>query len=191
MWLPYRARSHAKLSTLHVAHLRNKYLMTSCGIEDSLFCKICVSGHIMYSEFDVGGTLFHFRLFCSARTFGILVIAVTASRPVVAASLCISEEFDEHVNTSAAASERCNYWVRVFVTNSVICMVRKTVFHQSAMTAHALRRLLLLGTMPPKSKSNSSQSQVDRSRHQGDARRRRRKLQMLCAARLNAMSRRT
>ena len=33
----------------------------------------------------------------------------------MAGSLCKSEGCDEHIHTSAAVSERCNYWVRVFV----------------------------------------------------------------------------
>ena len=43
-------------------------------------------------NFDVGTTLFHFRLLCAAHTFGTVVIAVTVGRPVVASSLCKSQD---------------------------------------------------------------------------------------------------
>ena len=61
-------------------------------------------------------TLFHFRrLLCAAHTCGVVVIAVTTSRPVVASSLFKSEGCDELLRTSVAVSGRCNCWVRMFV----------------------------------------------------------------------------
>ena len=83
--------------------------MICCGIAASLF----FFGHPGYVA--VGQTWFHCRLLCAAHTFGIVVSVVTTSRPVVAASLCASEGCGEHLRTRAAVSERCNYWVRVFV----------------------------------------------------------------------------
>ena len=46
-------------------------------------------------NFDVGKTLFPYRLWCAAHTRGRVVIAVTTSRPVAAFSVCKSTGCDE------------------------------------------------------------------------------------------------
>ena len=103
-----------------ISHLRNKRFMICCGIAASFFLQFAnvLGVTLCMVNFDVGETLFHFR--------------VTTSRPVVAASLCMSKGCDEYMRSSAAVSERCNCWVRVCLFSFIqsVCFVELFVIEE-------------------------------------------------------------
>ena len=107
MGLPY-PNGHSPMQNLTSLHLMTSLTSSRPTIPDLLWdCSlalflqpVCVLGvTLCMVNFDVRQTLFHIRWWGAAHTRGIVVIAVTTSRPVAASSLCKSKGCDELMRT--------------------------------------------------------------------------------------------
>ena len=103
------ARSRAMLSTFQSTHLPNKHLMICCEIAASFFAACMV--HV-----DVGKTLYHFRLL----SCGIVVKSKVVTNLCVRVPLSVRDAIIGLVCLSSIFQ---------------ICMVRRIVFRQGAITA--------------------------------------------------------